>query len=182
MRRLILAIGAVSGSAAIAAAQDKAWKEYVYPEDNFAISAPAQPRVEKQTIRVVGGTSLAHIYSVSAGEHGAFMVFVYRRHRSDRRSEKEVEEQARAGALRSVSGKLTAQSEAALGIYRGSQIDLESQHPEVSRKNHRIRNRFYVVGRRLYQLMAISPAGEALPAETDRWFKSFRLVRGTSRH
>jgi hypothetical protein len=165
-----------------AAAQANAWKEYVYPADDFAISAPAEPKLEKQAIRVVGGTSSAHIYSVAAGEREAFMVFVYLRHRLDRRSEKEVQEQARAGALRSVNGKLTTQSDSNLGVYRGSQIELESQHPEIARKNHRIRNRFYVVGRRLYQLMAIAPAGDALPAETDRWFKSFRLVRATRRH
>jgi hypothetical protein len=182
MRKLIVATGMLVGWAVAAAAQDAAWKEYVYPEDDFAVSAPAEPKLEKQTIRVVGGTSSAHIYSVSAGERGAFMMFVYLRHRTDRRSEKEVQEQARAGALRSVNGKMTAQSELALGIYRGSQLELESQHPEIARKNHRIRNRFYVVGRRLYQLMALSPAGEALPADTDRWFKSFRLVRGSSRH
>jgi hypothetical protein len=182
MRRFIFAICSCIAWTATAAAQDNAWKEYAYPEDDFAISAPAEPKLDKETIRVVGGTSAAHIYSVAAGDSGAFMVFVYLRHRLDRRGEKEVQDQAREGALRSVNGKLTAQSEAAIGIYRGSQIELDSQHPEIARKNHHIRNRFYVVGRRLYQLMAIAPSGQALPADTDRWFKSFRLVRGKSRH
>lgn len=165
-----------------AAAQERAWKEYVYPEDRFAIFAPAEPKREAQRIRVPGGTSTAHIYSVEAGEDRALMVFVYLRHRADRRTDREVREEAGAGALQSVKGKLTAQSELVLGRYRGSLIELEAQNPEIARKNHRIRNQYFVVGRRLYQLMAIAPAGEALPADTERWFKSFRLIKGTRRH
>ena len=104
MRKLIVATGILVGWAVAAAAQDAAWKEYVYSEDDFAVSAPAEPKLEKQTIRVVGGTSSAHIYSVSAGERGAFMVFVYLRHRADRRSERRCRSRrARAPCARSTA-------------------------------------------------------------------------------
>jgi hypothetical protein len=181
MRRVVVTICLLLGWPLAVAAQERAWKEYIYPDDQFAISAPEEPRRETQRIRVVGGTSTAHIYSIAADEHGAFMIFVYLRHRSDRRPERDVREQAGSGALRSVKGKLLAEAELALGRYRGAEIDLE-EPAEAERKGHRIRNRYYIVGRRVYQLMVIAPAGERFPAETERWFKSFRLVRGARRH
>jgi hypothetical protein len=183
MRRLLaVAVCSLPAWPLAAAGQERAWKEYVYADDHFAISAPAEPKRETQRIRVVGGSSTAHIYSVTADDKGAFMVFVYLRNRADRRTERQVREDAGTGAVQSVKGKLTAKSEVLLGRYRGSLIELESQIPEIARKSHRVRNQYYVVGRRLYQIMAIAPAGEPFPAESDRWFKSFRLIRGSRRH
>jgi hypothetical protein len=180
MQRFAVMLGIVLGWPLHAEAQERTWKEYVYPDDHFAISAPEEPKRDSQRIRVVGGTSTAHIYSIAADEHGAFMVFVYLRHRSDRRPERDVRQEAGSGALRSVKGKLLAEAELALGRYRGAELDVE-EPGEAAGKGHRIRNRYYIVGRRVYQLMVIAPAGERFPAETERWFKSFRLVRGARR-
>jgi hypothetical protein len=180
--RSIVVMCVLLGLPLAAAAQERTWKEYVYADDHFAISAPTEPKRETQRIRVVGGSSTAHIYSVTPDEQGALMVFVYLRNRSDRRSDREVRDDAGAGAVQSVKGKLTAKSEVVLGRYRGSLIELEAQNPEIARKGHRIRNQYYVVGRRLYQIMAIAPAGDTFPAGSERWFKSFRLIRGSRRH
>jgi hypothetical protein len=38
------------------------WKEYVYAEDGFAISSPVEPRMEKRTMKPIGGEVEAHFY------------------------------------------------------------------------------------------------------------------------
>lgn len=153
-----------------------AWNDYIYSGDAFAISAPMTPTYAKQKVRVAGGSVEAHVYTVPAADNGAFMVFVLMRDASDRRSDQRVLDEARIGALRAANALVIVQSNIMLGPYRGSQIDLDTQNGEASGKNKRIRDRFFVVGRRLYQLMAVAPAGEPLPVGTGRWFDSFRLV------
>ena len=56
MRRIVTGLGAlvVVAAATAAAAQTDAWKEYVYPDDGFAISAPSEPEVTSQPIYVAG--------------------------------------------------------------------------------------------------------------------------------
>ncbi len=164
------------GLLAPAAAQDSAWSDYIYSGDEFAISAPVAPKLEQQKLRIAGNRADAHIYTMPAGGSGAFMVFVTPRDASDRRSDQQVLDEARIGALRAANAIVLVQSNITLGPYRGSQIDLQTQNGEASGKNKRIRDRFYVVGRRLYQLMAIAPAGEPLPVGTGRWLDSFRLI------
>src|SRR5262249_61241417 len=42
---------------ATAAAQTDTWKEYVYRDDGFAISAPSEPELTSQPIYATGGTA-----------------------------------------------------------------------------------------------------------------------------
>jgi hypothetical protein len=179
--RLVLALGATVGLLAAGAAEsgrpnDGAWNDYIYSADAFAISAPVAPTLEKQKVRIAGGSFEAHVYTVPGVDNGAFVVFVVMRDASDQRSDREVLDEARIGALRAANAIVIVQSNITLGPYRGSQLDLDTQSGEAAGKNKRIRDRFFVVGRRLYQLMAVAPAGEPLPVGTGRWFDSFRLV------
>jgi len=178
MRKLFLPlssmIAVLAGGAVAAAAEDGNWKEYVYPGDDFAISAPAEPSLEKRTIHAAGGDSEAHVYAMPAGKNGAFMIVVNSRSDSDRRTDQEVLDEARVGVLREANAMVLVQSNVSLGRYRGAQLELESTEP--GGKNKRVSDRFFVVGRKLYQLMALATPGYALPPDTERWLDSFRLV------
>jgi hypothetical protein len=61
----ILAAFAVSGlSAGPAAAQS--WKEFAYPDYAFAVSFPAEPKIETTTYQAADGRAVpAHVYSVA---------------------------------------------------------------------------------------------------------------------
>ena len=48
--------------AIVAFCQAGEWKEYVYAEDGFAISSPVEPRIEKRTMKLIGGEVEAHFY------------------------------------------------------------------------------------------------------------------------
>jgi hypothetical protein len=165
------------GAAAVAqdgAAKGAAWKDYSYPDDAFVIAAPAEPKVSREMLRVFGGSASAHIYTVKGGEQGALIVVVEDRQPADQRSDQDVLEQARLGVLATAHAIVTVQQNRTLGDHRGAQIDLEAADSGGARK--RVRDRFFVVGRRLYQIMAIGPAGDPLPADAERWFASFRLA------
>jgi hypothetical protein len=165
------------GTAAVAqndAVKARAWKEYAYPNDAFVIAAPAEPKLSREPLRVFGGSANAHIYAVKGGEQGALVVLVEDRQPSDQRSDQDVLEQARLGVLATAHAIVTVQQNRTLGDHRGAQIDLEAVDSNGARK--RVRDRFFVVGRRLYQIIAIGPAGDPLPADAERWFASFRLA------
>jgi hypothetical protein len=159
-----------------AVAQTDNWKEYVYTGDGFAIASPVEPARSSQPIYVTGGTADAHIYTGAAGSDTALMLFVYERHNSDKRSLQQIHAQAQEGALGSVNGKMRARSDLALGKYQGAELEFEAQHPELDTKTHQVRSRYYVVGRKIYHLLAIAPIAQPFPTDAERWFKSFRLT------
>jgi hypothetical protein len=176
MQRLLIAFCGLISLAAVAAAQTP-WQEYVYANDGFAIMAPAEPLQEQLPIYVFGGTANAHVYSIAAGNGSEFVVYIFRRHPGDKRSQQQFHEHAQHGALDSVKGKLHGKSALVLGDYRGAELEFESQHPEMDKKNHHVRSRYYLVGRKVFHLMAVAPSGQPFPPETDRWFQSFRVVK-----
>ena len=164
------------GSATVAG-QSGDWKEYIYVQDGFAILAPDKVNFERQTFASDQGNVETHIYSITAGEENVFALLLFIRPSKDRRSAQQVLDQARESAVgEGNNGRLVSQKAVALGSYPGLELELEYRYPESGAKNHHSRNRYFVVGNRLYRLMSIAPAGLPLSAETDRWFKSFRLV------
>lgn len=100
MKRIVTALGcAMALTLVTAAAQTDTWREYVYSDDGFAMSAPTEPTLTTQPIYVVGGTADAHIYTIAAGPDTALMLFIFERHRKDRRSASQLRQQARQWAL-----------------------------------------------------------------------------------
>ena len=177
MKRIVTALGcAMAFTLVTAAAQTDTWKEYVYNDDGFAMSAPAEPTLTTQPIYVVGGTADAHIYTVAVGPDTAFMLFIFERHRKDRRTTSQLRQQARQWALDSVNGKLRRQSDVELGKFRGTELEFDAQHPELDTKTHQVRSRYYTVGRKIYHLIAIAPIDQPFPAEVEQWFNGFRLT------
>jgi len=169
-----MACGAAAAVAQDGASKEAAWRDYTYPADAFVIAAPVEPKQLQRTLRVFGGSAEGHIYAVKAGDKGALIVFVAQRQPSDQRSDQDVLDQARVGVLTTAHAIVSVQAKETIGDHRGAQIELEAVDGNGAHK--RVRDRIFVVGRRLYQLMAITSAGEPLPADSERWFASFRLV------
>ncbi|MBV8745169.1 MAG: hypothetical protein JO134_09030 [Xanthobacteraceae bacterium] len=178
MKHIVAGLGSLAVISVVTAAlaQTDSWKEYVYTGDGFAVAAPAEPVRSSQPIYVTGGTADAHIYTSEAESNTALILFVYDRHNNDRRSIQQIHAQAQEGALGPVKGKLRARKELALGKYQGAELEFEAQHPDLDTKTHQVRSRYYLVGRKIYHLLAVAPIGEPFPSDADRWFKSFRLT------
>src|ERR1700694_3421111 len=157
--------------AAFAVPFQNGWKESVYPQDGFSISAPVTPKMEREKAQsAIGGNVELHYYGITLPGDSGFMVVVSPLLAHDQRSPQQVLEEAKKGAVDSVNGKLISESTASLGSNPGIQIEFETG-------DHHSRNRYYVVGKKLYQLASLAPQGKPIPAETDQFFGSFRLVK-----
>src|SRR5262252_7888583 len=176
MKPIITGIGLLIALASGASAQTDSWKEYVFNDDGFTISAPSEPELTSQPINVAGGTADAHVYKTAVGSNTALMLFVFRRDRADRRTAAQFHEQARQGSLDAVNGKLRRRSDLKLGKFAGVELEFEAQHPELDTRTHQVRSRYYIVGRKIFHLIAIAPISAPFPDDAERWFKSFRLT------
>lgn len=151
--------------------QANGWKEYAYPQDGFSIAAPVTPKMEREKAQAaVGGNVELHYYGIMLADNAGFMVVVSPLLPNDERNHQQILEDAKKGAIDSVNGKLVSESPASMDKNPGVQIEFEAG-------NQHSRNRYYVVGRRLYQLAALAPRDKPIPADTDRFFSSFRLIK-----
>jgi hypothetical protein len=145
---------------------DSVWREYTYPADGFAISAPSQPNIhpDPQAADVA-------VYSWRFGTDAAGSV-----HAGVRPNCLEM-----IGAfketLRTGTNKYGMRAV-------GKEISLEG-HPGIEsreEKNGRqLREHIYCVGQKAYDITGIWIAGQPEPTVITRWLNSFRLVSGGSR-
>jgi hypothetical protein len=63
-----------------------------------------------------------------------------------------------------------------LGKFAGVELEFEAQHPELDTRTHQVRSQYFVVGRKIFHLIAIAPMDAPFPDEAERWLKSFRLT------
>ncbi len=153
------------------AVQSNGWKEYAYPQDGFSISAPVTPKMEREKAQAaVGGNVELHYYGITLADNSGFMVVVSPLLPNDDRKPQQVLEDAKKGAIDSVNGKLMSESPASMDNNPGIQIEFQAG-------NQHSRNRYFVVGRKLYQLAALAPQDKPIPADADRFFSSFRLIK-----
>jgi hypothetical protein len=150
--------------------QSNSWKEYVYPQDGFSVSAPVTPKMEREATQSPAGSVELHYYGITLPGNSGFMVVVSPLLPNDQRSAQQVLAEAKKGAVDSVNGKVISETPVSLGSNTGIQIEFEAG-------DHHSRNRYYVVGKNLYQLASLAPQGKPIPADTDRFFASFRLVK-----
>ena len=145
------------------------WKEYVYANDGFAVSAPTQPTVERTTAISPGGEVEVRFYRFSLTRDSGFMIATNDLNPADGRTPQQILTDGKYGAAAGAHGKLVSAMPITFGKSPGIQVEIEAPR-------YRIQSRQYVVGRKLYQLVVGAPTGQPLPPERDRVFRSFRLV------
>lgn len=154
---------------AAALADSYEWKEYVYADDLFAISTPFPPTAEKRTVHTKFGLISARYYSVSLGDDSGLMLAASELPPDDRRTPAQVFSEAKQRSLAGIGAEVISELPVSLEGNTGLQVEFESP-------KYRGRIRYFVVGRRFYQLMSVAPIGKEIPPETDRFFDSLRLM------
>jgi hypothetical protein len=160
----------LAGGAAAADAESAPWQEYAYPADSFAMSSPRPPALSKQNADGAGGSVELHFYSVEIGDGVGFMVIASALHPSDQRAVDQVLTDAKHGGARAIDGQIVRDRPVTLGKVPGVEI-------EVVAKDFHARARYYLMGRTLYQVMSLAPTAQPILADTDRFYKSFRLLK-----
>jgi hypothetical protein len=156
---------------ALAAPVQSDWKEYVYAEDGFAISAPVQPTLQTETKDTPIGSVDAHNYTVDLGENTAVGVNATDFKIGQGLDAKLILNATKAGLADSLQGKIVSEKEISLGGAPGLELEL------VTETNH-IRFRYFFIEGKLFALMSTAPLVKPFAPETTRMFDSFRLVAG----
>jgi hypothetical protein len=160
------------------------WRTFNSPEGKFSVLMPTGPKVEVQDVdSVVGKLTL---YSYASSSKAAYLMVAYGdypREPTDAANAEQVLDGVREGVLKGIGGEkisenkivLTgrANSGAALIDYPGREF--------TGRKIHEGSEvvfswRIYLVGRRLYQLAAITNKADATSPDVPKFLTSFQLT------
>jgi hypothetical protein len=145
--------------------------EYVYAEDGFAISAPAQPTLQTQATETPIGPLDAHSFTVDLGNDTTVGVNATDLKMGQGIDAKLILGGIKAGLAESMQGKIVSEKEISLGSNPGVEFEL------VAETNH-MRIRCFFIDAKLFVLMSTAPLAKPIAPETGRIFDSFRLVGG----
>ncbi len=173
MKKYFLAalLSALLACVALVAQVQSGWKEYVYAEDGFAVSAPAQPTFESTPAETGLGSVDAHNYAVDLGNDNKVGISATDLKMGQGLDPKLILEAVKMGLAQSLQGKVVSEKEVSLGSASGVEIELVTDA-------NRMRIRYFFIDGKLFALMSTSPLGKSIAPETARIFDSFRLVGG----
>jgi hypothetical protein len=149
------------------------WREYSYPDDGFSFAAPAAPVFEKSTTPTAVGPIEQHTYSLQLGPNAAFMVSTGDFNEKGSVSVKDLLEGAKKGAAERSNGAISKERDVTLEGNAGIEFELANAafHSRV---------RCFFINKKLLTMMAVASTDKPIPAEADRFFDSFRLIKKSS--
>lgn len=145
------------------------WKQYSYPSDGFAISAPSEPAHNNQTKATESGNVEIHTYAITLNANSVVMISSSEVVGLEKDSPRARLQKAKEGALQAGNATLTSEKEIMLGLYTGLQYEAMSQ-------NLHVRARMYIVKNTLFQLLEICPLNTPFSADAERISSSFKVI------
>jgi hypothetical protein len=151
-------------------AEAASWMEYAYPNDGFAISAPSKPALEKDTLRLPSGILEQHTYTIKMTGGAEFSVVVAPVAQNEQRQVPQLLSDFKRFARMGIGVTHASDQPISLAGYAGLQM-------EDTTATDRFARRYFVVGRKTYQVVAFTPLNQPpLSAEETQFFNSFRLI------
>jgi hypothetical protein len=148
-----------------ASAQTKEWTKFSSPEGRFSILMPVQPVSDDQTkVTAVGKVVMRFFTARAAG--GVFIVAYADYAMGETKQELDAN---RDTFLKGMKATLVSESDIKLQENPGREI-------RAARDQLSIRSRIYLVGKRYYQTVAITPATLPGNLEADKFLTSFELA------
>jgi hypothetical protein len=170
-KKVLALLSLVLLAAPAARAQTPAgWVKFSPAGSPFAVLMPAQPKEEKKTTESPKGPYTTTLYSAVSPEREIYLVgWVDYDPKFNFGVQAELEAN-RDNFIKSLKATLLGTTPVKLGAYPG--IEFKAEVPgKVD-----IVSRVYIVGRRPYQLIAVTPAGRDASANLRRFFSSFQLA------
>jgi hypothetical protein len=156
--------------------QEQQWKEYVYPNDGFAIKFPYAPTPHKDS-QVPDGTAYTisspvydlslHVANVQDGCASAFSQYLNLVRR--------LVKQLREGTLDQSQSDFRVDASSAKEITVGGYPAVEYEQ-EVKKSKRNDYERIQCVNKKLYMFTALWAADQSKPADVKRIVDSFRLL------
>jgi hypothetical protein len=155
----------LAAAAGQASAQTTLWTKFSSSEGRFAVLMPGQPLREEQSKDTRAGKVVMRFFTVGS-EKGLFIVAYADYQIGEARQELNAN---RDSFLKGMKATLVSESDIKLRENPGREIRAE-------RDQLSIRSRIYLVGKRYYQLIAITPATLPGSLEADKFLTSFELA------
>lgn len=155
-----------------AAQVDPEWKVFTFKEGGFAAAFPKAPAESTQRVKAATGELKVRLY-VAEGQGDVSYVVSWTdlpAKEARKGTEQKRLDFAQGGAVSSSRGKLRSSTKRDLDGHPGRELIIDG--PGESS----VRVRLYVVGRRLYQVMAVG-MGAAASRQALHFLDSFRLIR-----
>ncbi|MCF6278702.1 MAG: hypothetical protein L3J16_08140 [Anaerolineales bacterium] len=156
------------------------WPEFSSDTGKFAVLLPQTPTEEVQTASSASGEITVHMYIVE--DVGTAYAVMYNDYpvdlgmaSLDEAGVNDVLDGSRDGALDGVSGEIVNESSIKIGDYIGREISYTIPSSVIPDSGVGYL-RLYLVGDRLYQVMAIGPASSIDANKVDLFFESFQLM------
>ena len=152
---------------------EQKWTTTASKDGGFVVAMPGQPTETVSAVKLPVGSLQVHVWTVARGRDTAFIV-CYSDYPEDfikAKSADAVLDGARDGAVSETKGQLLNEVHIDLKGYSGRDITIA-----VAAGKGASRDRMFLVGRRLYQLLVGTVPSEVRSAEVERFFKSFRLT------
>jgi hypothetical protein len=146
------------------------WVKFSPEGSPFTILLPSEPKEDKKTSDSPNGPYTTTLYISQSPEREIYLIgWVDYDPKFNFAVQAELEAN-RDNFVKSLKAKLLSTTPIKLGTYPGIEFkaELEGQADIVSR--------VYIVGRRPYQLIMVTPAGRDVSANRERFFSSFQLA------
>jgi len=164
----LMLLAVVVALVSVAAAQG-AWKQYVYDDDGFAISAPQAPTMSKANVDTAAGPIEMHNYMVELGDDAAMLASVADYGANLLKADpKAVLQGGKEGAMKNTNSHLVSERDITLQGYPGLAIETENDTMHFSAH-------FYLVKSRLYQTVVVTSVGKPF-ADTERFHDSLHFL------
>ena len=149
-------------------------QEFINQEGNFSIMSPLTLEESSQTVDTAAGPIEIHFFMADDG-NSAYMVGYsdYPAEIVELSDPNEMLDGAAQGATANINGTLVSQNNISLDGHPGRELVLTATLEDVDAT---AKARIYLVGNRLYQVLALGAEGDISPEDMDAFLQSFKLL------
>jgi hypothetical protein len=174
MRRLFLLIIPLLLATCLSACGTKP-QEFKSGPGKFSVMTTIPLKETTQDLESEGGKIKLYLFAGQEGNIGYFVSYCdYPPEVAKPDKAEQMLDGARNGAVSNARGKLVSETKVSLGDNPGRELVIDAVSPHELAVT--IKGRLFMVKNRLYQIMVVSPRGEAGAAGNDAFLKSFKLL------
>ncbi|MET0646593.1 MAG: hypothetical protein ABW208_08220 [Pyrinomonadaceae bacterium] len=169
-KKILAALCLVLLTALTARAQTPAgWVKFSPPDSAFSVLMPSAPKKDEKTTESPSGPYTTTLYTASTPERELYLIGWVDYDPKFKFGVQAELEANRDNFIKGVKAKLLSTTPIKLGTYPGIEFKAEL----TGRAD--IVSRVFIIGRRPYQLIMLTPAGSDASANRERFFSSFKL-------
>ncbi len=174
---LVLLLVTTTNVRTLFSAGQTAWQEFTSTAGGYSIVMPGKPIEQKQAVDTTGGS--VDLYSASIDNQSGSYIAMYADYPANAVGQSDPQkllDGSRDGAVANSGGTLVSEQKLLLNNNPGREIQV-SVPAQNGQAAVLIVDRYFLVGQRLYQTMAIIPNSQQVSADARKFLDSFKLLK-----